>query len=45
MTYTEEVKRKEYLSEVHKRQLLAEQQVKSLQTELAEEQRKKNEMV
>lgn len=45
ITQAEEVKQKEHLDQVCKRQLLAEQQIMKLEAELAEEQRKKNELV
>ena len=44
ITHGEEVRQKEHLDQVTKRQLLAEQQISKLETELAEEQRKKNEL-
>ncbi len=45
ITHSEEVRQKEHLEQIGKRQLLAEQQISKLEAELAEEQRKKNELV
>jgi len=45
ITHGEEVRQKDHLKKVTKRQLQAEQQISKLETELAEEQRKKNELV
>lgn len=41
----EEARKKEHLSEVNQRQELAEQQIAKLEAELAEEQKKKEELV
>lgn len=44
-THMEEARKKEHLREVTQRQLLAEQQIVKLETELAEEQKKKEDLV
>jgi hypothetical protein len=44
-THKEEVRKKDHLKEVTQRQQLAEQQILKLEAELAEEQKKKEELV